>query len=73
MRNLLRIAFAVAVLVISSQADVIYNTFGPDYGVGDWTWLVGHSGDAVESVAVPFASPTDVNVTQLDLVSSCIS
>ena len=34
MKTFLRVVFAVAVLAISSHADVIYNTFGPDYGVG---------------------------------------
>jgi hypothetical protein len=66
MKCILRIFLTVAVFAISSRADVIYNTFGPDYGVGDSTLAI-QTTPHYEAAAMPFAPTTDVVLTQLDL------
>jgi hypothetical protein len=66
MKSALRIFFAVAVFAISSHADVIYNTFGPNYGVGDSTLAI-QTHPRYEAAAMAFTPLLAVNLSQIDL------
>jgi hypothetical protein len=67
MKRFVCTTFAVLALALFAHAGVIVNTFGPNYGVGNATWVINSSPHFYESVAAPFTPSTDVTVSQIDV------
>src|SRR5450759_5076593 len=67
MKRFICTAFAVLALALFAHAGVIVNTFGPNYGVGNATWVINSSPQYYESVAAPFTPSTNVAISQIDL------
>jgi len=54
-------------LGISCHAEVVVSTFGPNYAVGDWTWVITAAGRYPEAMGVPFTPSHDTGLMKIGL------